>query len=245
MSQLARSLVGAVSLAVFLVSSASPAAVAQAANDPTEAWRRELLRIGRQISAEEFEAAESAAIELAGEMADQIVGGAGAAMPLAMVTTYRALAVAGQGRRAEAIWHWQVAQQLFPQVSEIDLAAFGPVGGFLAVHPPRADPHRRPLDRTGEVEAGFVPPRRLESPLPDFPDGRAFRGLTVDVVVQVVVGVDGLPRQPLILRTNGEPTLVWATLEALREWRFEPARRGGEPEPALYRLTASFVVPSD
>ena len=91
----------------------------------------------------------------------------------------------------------------------------------------------------------FEPPTRIESPLPEFPDGRAFRGLQVDVVVEVVVGIDGVPREPLILESKGEHTLVWATLEALQRWRFEPGRRDGVAEPSLFKLTTSYVVPSE
>ena len=209
------------------------------AQDRADGWQAALKGIGEQLLMEDFESAERASVALAGELIDSIVGGSGADLLLAMTATYRAVAVAGQGRGDEAIWYWQVAQQLFPQVAEIDLTRFGPAAGFLRMHPPR-----RPAAGRSSAAAGiFEPPVKLEAPLPDFPDGRAFRGLRIDVVVQVVVGIDGLPREPLILSSKGEHTLVWATLEALRKWRFEPARRDGKPESALYKLTASYVVP--
>lgn len=230
-------------LAAFLA--VTPAG--ECAEDTTGRWQSALREIGAQIQEEEFAAAEAASTKLAEEMANEIVGGRGAELLLAMVTTYRALAVAGQGRGDEAVWEWQVAQQLFPGVAEIDLGRFGAVGRFLSMYPPRQ--RSRPSAAAEEAgksthPADFVPPQRLESPLPEFPDGRAFRGLQVEVVVQVVVDSDGRPREPLILEANGEPTLVWSTLEALWRWRFRPARRDGVPVPALYRLTARFVVPS-
>ncbi len=209
--------------------------------DPAEVWRQRLLEIGSDLLAGEYSRAESLSAELGREMADTIVGGAGADLLLAMTTTYHALALAGLGRGEEAVWDWQVAQQLYPRVAEVDLTRFGSTGAFLSMHPPRTpvrDSEASP--RTGR----FEPPVKVDAPLPEFPDGRAYRGLAVDVVVQLVIDVEGRPREPLILEAEGEPTLVWSTLEALKRWRFEPARRDGEPEAALYRLTASFVVPA-
>ena len=189
-----------------------------------------MQRIGRQLAVEEFEEAEAASRNLAWEFADEIVGGQGAEMLLAMTSTYRALAVAGQGRGEEAIWHWQVAQQLFPQVVQLDLGQFGLYGRL----PEDAPAETELLGRRSERQGSFVPPSRLESPPPEFPDGRALRGLQVDVTVQVIVGVDGRPREPVIVESNGEPSLVWSVLEALLNWRFEPGRRDGVPEASLY-----------
>jgi TonB family protein len=148
----------------------------------------------------------------------------------------------GQGRIEEGVWHWQVAQQLFPGVAEIDLARFGPDAASLAEHPPRIPQEEAAGPRAGTAGI-FVPPKRLESPLPRFPSGRALKGLKVDVVVQVVVGVDGRPREPVILDSRGEVTLVYSALDALSGWVFEPGQRDGVAEPALYKLTVTFVVP--
>lgn len=237
----ARHLAACLALVAAVAAQVAPGE-ARAAEDTTERWREALREIGRQVAAEEFGAAEARALALGREMADGIVGGEGADLLLAMVTTYRALAVAGQGRGDEAIWYWQVAQQLFPRIAEIDLGQFGAVGRFLSMHPPRV-PGPSGTAEQGTHPADFVPPQRLEAPLPEFPGGRAFRGLEVEVVVQVVIDAEGRPGEPLILAANGEPTLVWATLEALRRWRFRPAQRDGVAVPALYRLTARFVVP--
>ena len=228
----------AVALAAVSWASSSPAQ--QDSGGRPEEWRSRLLGIGDRLLAEEWVQAEKQAVALASEMAEQIVGGSGVDMMFGMVTTYRALALSGQQRHDEAIWYWQVAQQLFPQVKELDLSRFGPWAGALQLHAPRQPGIKSDLsDQGGE----FVAPRRLSSPTPRFSSGRAFRGLEVDVVLQVIVGVDGRPSQPLILESRGEPTLVWAALEALREWTFEPASRDGVPEPVLYKLTVSFVVP--
>lgn len=235
---------GAVAGVVLLWAVSTPCwSLPQEAPGTAAEWQARLRAIGERLLAEDWTWAERETTRLVGEMTEQIVGGAGTDLLLGVATTYRALALAGQDRGAEAVWHWQVAQQLFPRVADLDLARFGMQAEALAMHPPRQDaPRDRPSGPPRDGE--FVPPRRIEAPPPEFPAGRAFQGLEVDVVVQVIVDVDGRPREPLIVDSRGELTLVWAALEALRQWRFEPATRYGVAEPSLYKLTVSFVVPT-
>ena len=214
----------------------------EAAASPVEAWQDELRGLGAALIDGQFAVAERSSAALAEAMADQIVGGVGTDLLFGITTAYRAVALVGQGRIEEGVWHWQVAQQLFPGVAEIDLARFGPNAALLAEHPPRVPRGESAAPRDGS-SGTFVPPRRLESPLPRFPSGRALQGLKVDVVVQVVVGTDGHPREPVILDSRGEVTLVYSALDALSRWVFEPGRRDGVAEPALYKLTVTFVVP--
>lgn len=77
-----------------------------------ESWQRALQEIGRELLAQLWEKAERWSIALADEMADEIVGGVGADLLLEMAASYRAVALVGQGRIEEGIWHWQVAQPL-------------------------------------------------------------------------------------------------------------------------------------
>jgi TonB family protein len=209
---------------------------------PMEDWQNQLRAIGAAVIDGKFAAAEQASAALANVMADQIVGGVGTDLLFGITTAYRAAALVGQGRIEEGVWHWQVAQQLFPRVAEIDLAHFGSDAAILAEHPPRVPQQESTAPGVASVGT-FVPPRRLESPLPRFPTGRALQGLKVDVVVQVIVGMDGRPREPVILDSRGEVTLVYSALDALSRWVFEPGRRDGVAEPALYKLTVTFVVP--
>jgi len=236
-----RRLVAALGVSSLLV--ASGAVAQQQPAGTAGEWQARLRAIGDRLLAEEWVEAESEATAVAHEMCEQIVGGAGADLLLGVATTYRALAQAGLDRGSEAIWNWQVAQQLFPGVVDLDLSRFGMRAAALKIHSPRERPTDGPP--SGAARSGeFVPPQRLSSPLPIFPSGRLFEGLKVDVVVQVIVGVDGRPREPLIVDSLGELTLVWSALEALREWTFTPATRDGVAEAALYKLTVSFVVPT-
>ena len=205
-----------------------------------EEWRRELAQIRADLMASRWEVASAGADRLWNRFDAEVVGGDGAAMLMGMVMTYRAVAEAGLGSEEAAIWHWQVAQQLFPDLQGFDMGRFGGVTSVLRDRPPRLPDEGVP----GSIdEHALQPPRKLHAPSPEFPTARRYRGALVDVVVQVIIDTAGVPRDPVILESKGEPTLVAAALEALRLWRFEPARRDGAPVPILYRLTVRFQVP--
>jgi protein TonB len=61
------------------------------------------------------------------------------------------------------------------------------------------------------------------------------------IVVETILGEDGVPRHPLVL-TQGEgvPAMKYVALHSLREWRFEPARLEGKPVKVYYVLTVNF-----
>jgi outer membrane biosynthesis protein TonB len=54
--------------------------------------------------------------------------------------------------------------------------------------------------------------------------------------VQAVVDAEGTLREPVVL-SGGLPGAVWEALEALRGWRFEPARQGEQAVAAFQELT--------
>lgn len=59
------------------------------------------------------------------------------------------------------------------------------------------------------------------------------------VIVEAVIGADGAVREAHILESLGLG-LDEATLRALAEWRFEPARKGGRAIPVIYNLAVHF-----
>jgi hypothetical protein len=175
-------------------------------------------------------AAASAAIDAA-----RAGRGEGLAEPLARL----ALAEAGLGREREAVWHWQVAQNLetglFPPEQ---LARYGAAGSLLdrsrlrrAGEPPPGLAVEEPAAAGSKVTAA----RKLAGEAPALsPGSRAFAGPKW-LRLQAVVGTDGVPTQPVVL-AGGPPSLVYDVLEAVRGWRFEPGRKEGTPVAVFYRL---------
>jgi len=204
-------------------------------------FRATLREIDQLLVAGEARKAGKRAERLKQEMIDRFTTGPGVAVYLGHLTVFRALAAYQLGALDEAVWHWQVANQLTPEVGELTLGAYGEAGPFLKAHPPRTP--REPGEReagTAPAEVGTLePPKVRKRPLPRFPPGRLGTGPTI-VVVEVVVGTDGRIREPVIVESGGEPTMAYVVLDALRQWELEPARLDGEPIEAFYNLTVNF-----
>lgn len=77
----------------------------------------------------------------------------------------------------------------------------------------------------------------LDNPAPQYPTRARRRGEEGRVLLQVQVDARGLPQQVEIHEGSGHASLDAAALEAVRRWRFVPARRGDEA------IAASVLVP--
>jgi protein TonB len=69
------------------------------------------------------------------------------------------------------------------------------------------------------------------NPLPQYPAISRRLGEEGRLQVRVCVRVDGTVSSATVNKSSGFERLDRATVEALRQWRFKPARRGDEPVP--------------
>lgn len=207
-----------------------------------DGWIEEVRRIDSLLVGGEHRRAEKASRRLANEIADLLIDAEGARELLGTVAGMRAVAVSGLGDARRAEWFWYVAQQIHPGVVRLDLSRFGPAGMVLDALPPASGraplpPRARQVSPTGPDRS--TPPRLISQREPRFPPAKRINR-DLSVVVDAVIGTDGLPRQPLITEATGELTLVYAVLEAMSDWRFEPATENGEPVESVYVLTVTF-----
>lgn len=83
---------------------------------------------------------------------------------------------------------------------------------------------------TGAASA-YSPPRvgggSAGNPMPTYPERARERGIEGRVVLAVRVGADGRALAVKIDRSSGAAELDRAAADAVRRWRFEPARQGG------------------
>ena len=77
----------------------------------------------------------------------------------------------------------------------------------------------------------------LNNPRPGYPAVARRMGLTGEVRLRVTVDKAGHPERVTLHASSGSDVLDRAALDAVRGWRFVPARRGDEP------LAADVVVP--
>ncbi|MEW5853284.1 MAG: energy transducer TonB, partial [Myxococcota bacterium] len=78
------------------------------------------------------------------------------------------------------------------------------------------------LVRADEV----VPPRLLERPEPVYPEAERARRADARVVLLLTVGEDGSVREVEVVESGGA-SFDQAAVEAVKRWRFEPARLDG------------------
>ena len=75
---------------------------------------------------------------------------------------------------------------------------------------------------------------------PEYPPSRRRLGIEGAVRLRVLVDERGRAEQVLLLRTSGDDVLDEAAVAAVRHWRFEPARRDGQPTRAWATVPITF-----
>ncbi len=80
----------------------------------------------------------------------------------------------------------------------------------------------------------------LSNPPPDYPVAARRRGQEGVVLLSVLVSEKGLPREIRLARTSGTPVLDEAALEAVKGWKFVPARQGEQAVAAWVEVPIRF-----
>jgi protein TonB len=82
----------------------------------------------------------------------------------------------------------------------------------------------------------------LSNPAPSYPAASRRAGEQGTVTLRVRVAVDGSASRVTVEKSSGSPHLDAAALEAVKAWRFTPARRGADAVeswmlvPIVFRL---------
>jgi periplasmic protein TonB len=82
----------------------------------------------------------------------------------------------------------------------------------------------------------------LHNPRPPYPAASRRLGEQGQVVVGVLIGVDGSARKAEIRQSSGYPRLDQAALNTALQWRYVPGRRGGVPEAMWFNVPINFVL---
>lgn len=89
------------------------------------------------------------------------------------------------------------------------------------------------------VGGGVSAPKEIYAPEPEYSEeARKVKQMGV-VVLRLVVGADGLPRDIQVVRALGLG-LDEKAIEAVRKWRFEPARKDGKPVAVAVNIEVNF-----
>ncbi|MDP9360801.1 MAG: energy transducer TonB [Acidobacteriota bacterium] len=186
-------------------------------------WSRDQASIEAQLQQKQYAQARKASIKLTNRMLDRLGGSAEASRLLAETASLRGSAEEGLGNTDDAIWYRQVASALDP--------------------PKAAQSDEKPLQPpivafSLPLSSNIKPPVATRRREPDRPAIINALGESL-VTVEVVIDVDGIVRQPRIVQSPA-PSVAYAALEAIRQWRFRPGTMDGKPVPVVFNLTFNF-----
>lgn len=77
---------------------------------------------------------------------------------------------------------------------------------------------------------------------PVYPPRCLRMGIEGIVRLRILVGEDGRPQEVTLAKTSGDAGLDQSAIDAARGWRFEPARRNGEPVRAWATVPVEFKL---
>ena len=89
--------------------------------------------------------------------------------------------------------------------------------------------------------SGIEPPRLLREVKAEYTDDARRRGITGDVVLEIVVRRDGSVGDITVLQGRGAG-LDQRAVAAVRQWKFSPARRRGEPVDVVVEVAVEFTL---
>ncbi len=205
---------------------------------PVNRLQRALADADNALRAGHFEEAQRRLAKLSTTIAERFGSGSQAMYTVAVVASFRAIAAAGLHKPDDAAWYWSIARSLYPKFGRSDLHVYGAAGAEVMkidASMPCALPEHPP-----GIEV--TPPKPIEHSMPKYPYHAIETGIAEPVVVEFIVDEHGVPICPSIVDTHDDPSLAWFMLEAIRNWRYEPATIGGVAVRSAFTQTIDFRI---
>jgi TonB family protein len=157
-----------------------------------------------------------------------------------VAVAHKAMALAGLGRDDDALWYWHAAVNLYPDIAGSDMSMFGAPAEFLKAHPLA---ERIDLPDLGRTQmANIRPPSTIKRVEPLYPEAaRRFR-VSGYAIFECVIDKSGSVRDLRLLKGLPSPTLTYCAMEALRQWKFQPATLDGAPVDVRFHLTINYKL---
>ena len=120
-----------------------------------------------------------------------------------------------------------------------DAMVFVPASGQP---PPPPPPPAALVDGQAPVRVGgnIKPPTKVRDVKPDYPAEAQAAGVQGVVILEVTIDTVGSVFEERVLR--GEPLLVPAALNAVKQWQFQPTLLNGVPVPVIMTVTVNFTL---
>jgi len=97
----------------------------------------------------------------------------------------------------------------------------------------------------GEHPVALTQVRYRDTPRPDYPESARQEGRQGSVLLRVLVDEQGRSKKIEINRSSGSEALDRAAAEAIKRWRFVPARHGDQPVESWIRIPIDFSLVDD
>jgi len=161
----------------------------------------------------------------------------------AIALGHKALALAGLGQNDDAIWFWHMAVNIYPDLERADLSMFGAPAEFLKKHPlPPPHPAMLCLPEDLPVPANCRAPVVVNRVQPRYPEGARLSRVRGKTVVDCVIDKTGTVRDVRLKQALPAPTLSYAAMQAIHQWRFKPATLDDRPVDVFFTLTVNFKL---
>ncbi|MEO8195642.1 MAG: TonB family protein [Thermoanaerobaculia bacterium] len=215
-------------------------------NSVYSGWKNRGASIEAAIRAGKFKNADSAAGSLLRDMTRKITGGPDAGRLLAMPLSLRALARVGLQRDSDALWDFQMAHALWPALERVRLSDYGPTGVRLAQIAEAApllpdDWTIAPGTEPTQPDEKITPPQAISKRDIDFPESLSRVMKSGQAVISLFIDREGRLNSPRINSGSAQNAVfLYSAMEGVRDWRFRPAMRSGEPVAVTYTLTVNY-----
>jgi protein TonB len=77
---------------------------------------------------------------------------------------------------------------------------------------------------------------------PRYPESARRQGVAGTTLLKIYVSDRGMVENVLVERSAGHPDLDLAAMEAVKQWRFEPAKQGNRPVAVWVMLPVRFAL---
>jgi protein TonB len=126
-----------------------------------------------------------------------------------------------------------------PRTAPVPASMAAPVGESAPQPAPAPNPVAAPAPPPSEPD---LQPSPSEAPRPAYPLAARKRGVQGVVTLLVTVADNGAPVEIALKSSSGHAILDDAALDAVRRWRFHPARHGGRAVAAILELPVRFTL---
>ncbi len=112
---------------------------------------------------------------------------------------------------------------------------------YFAVCGAPGAPALQPDESPAGVEPPVLEPKTKTSPL--YPEIGRLGRVQGKMVLQAVVGTDGVLKDVCVVRGMGKHLgFEYAAVQAVKSWRYAPARRNGEPVEFVMKIVVEFTL---